>query len=144
MGSNHTVTIPPRARGTKEKNGKRRRSIARNYTKKCETQARNPCSPRLRKGHKTKPCTEKVQREAGQLGSNHTVKFFKGTCHHVQIRERRFHRKELCKKCGPQECSSCVPKFEDRSLQETLHWERCARREAVGLGDKCLQAENQG
>ena len=32
----------------------------------------------------------------GEMGSNHTVKFSKGTWHHIKIRER-VHRKELLK-----------------------------------------------
>ena len=47
MDQINTIKIPPGARGTTAKFGKRRRSIARNYAKKCEPQERNPCAPRF-------------------------------------------------------------------------------------------------
>ena len=36
-------------------------------------------------------------------------------------------------KCEPQERNPCAPKYEERTLQETLRHERCARREAWDL-----------
>ena len=59
MGSNHTVKIPLRARGTTAKFGKRRRSIARNYAKKAHLKNAIRALPDLRKGYKTKPCNKK-------------------------------------------------------------------------------------
>ena len=60
----------------------------------------------------------------GKLGSNRTVKFSNDTWHHLKDREGK----------GPsQERNPCEPKFEDRTLQETLQQERCARREAWDL-----------
>ena len=59
MGSNHTVKIPLRARGTTEEIGKRRRSIARNYAKSAHLKNAIHALPDLRKGHKAKPCNKK-------------------------------------------------------------------------------------
>ena len=41
------------------------------------------------------PPRKSILRETGKLGSNHTVKFSKGTWHHIKIRDERFHREEL-------------------------------------------------
>ena len=41
----------------------------------------------------------------------------------------------VCPKCEPQERNPYAPKFEDRTFQETLQQERCARR-SMGLGEK--------
>ena len=56
---NHTVKIPPRARGTTAKFGKRRRSSARNYAKSAHLKNAIRALPDLRTGHKTKPCNKK-------------------------------------------------------------------------------------
>ena len=59
--------------------------------------------------------------------------------------KERVHRKELViRKCDPQERNPCGPRFEDKTFQETLHQERCARREAQDLVKNCLQAQNKG
>ena len=72
-------------------------------------------------------------REEGQRGSNHTVKFSKGTWHHIEIRERKGPSRGIIQKCEPHERSPCAPKFGERSHEETLHQERCARRVAWDL-----------
>ena len=36
----------------------------------------------------------------------------------------------MIQKCAPREHSPCAPNFEDRSHEETLHQERCARKTA--------------
>ena len=76
----------------------------------------------------------------GKLGSNHTVKFSKGTRHHMKIRTRKGPSQGVVKKCEPQERNPCSPTFDDRTQQETLQQERCARREAWDLA-KSLQAQ---
>ena len=77
------------------------------------------------------PKKKSVLREVEYLGSNHTVKFSKGTMRHVKIRER----KGPSQKSVPQERIPWAPKFEERMEDETLKQERCARREAWGLAE---------
>ena len=62
-----------------------------------------------------------ILRAVGKLGSNHTIKFSKGTWHHKKNRERK----------GP--ARNRTHKFEDRTHQETLQQERCTLREAKDL-----------
>ena len=64
-------------------------------------------------------------REEGKLGSNRTVKFSKGSRHHIKNR--------VVQKCEPHERSPCAPKFGETSREETLHQERCARTAAWDL-----------
>ena len=67
--------------------------------------------------------------EIGKLGSNRTVTFSKGSWHHKKtIGKETVHRKELCKKCEPQERNPCAPRLEERTQDETLDQERCAPR----------------
>ena len=68
-----------------------------------------------------------VLREEGKFGSNYTVKFSKGTCHHVEIRESKGPSRGIIQKCEPRDRSPCSPRFEEGSQDETLHQERCAR-----------------
>ena len=72
-------------------------------------------------------------REPGTLGSKHTVKFSKGTWHQIKIRERKGPSRGIIQKCAPHERSPCAPKFGERSHEETLHQERCARKAAWDL-----------
>ena len=59
--------------------------------------------------------------KVGKLGSNHTVTFSQGTWHHKTNRERKCPSQGIMqKKSEPQERNPCAPKFEDRTLQETL------------------------
>ena len=71
--------------------------------------------------------------EERKLASNHAVKVSKGTWHHRKIWERKGPSGGIVQKCEPQERNPCAPKFEDRTLQETLQQERCARRDAWDL-----------
>ena len=71
-----------------------------------------------------------VLREPGTLGSKHTVKFSKGTWHLIEIRERNGASRGIIQKCAPHERSPCALKFEERSHEETLTQERCARKTA--------------
>ena len=59
--------------------------------------------------------------------------FQKGTLHHVTLRKRRGPSQGVIQKCEAHERSPCAPKFEDRTQEETLQQERCARREAGDL-----------
>ena len=74
-----------------------------------------------------------ILRESGMLGSKHTVKFSKGTWHEIKIRERKGPSRGIIQKCAPHGRSLCAQKFEDRSHEETLGQERCARKAALEL-----------
>ena len=74
-----------------------------------------------------------ILRELGMLGSKHTVKFSKGIWYQIKIWERKSPARGVIQKCAPHERSLCAPKFEDRSHEETLTPERCARRAAWDL-----------
>ena len=83
--------------------------------------------------------SEKVySAEREKLGSNHAVKFSMGEWHHIKIRERTGPSRGITQKCAPHERSPCAPHFEDSSHEVTLTQERRARRELLGLGEKCL------
>ena len=69
-----------------------------------------------------------ILREVGQSGPNHTVKFSKGTWHHIKIRERKGLSRGVVHE--PFERNPCAPKFEESTQDETLRQERCGRREA--------------
>ena len=73
--------------------------------------------------------------EVGKLGSKHTVTFSRGTWHHVKIRERKGPSQGVVQKCEPQEQIPWAPKFEERTQDETLEQEQCARREAWDLAN---------
>ena len=81
-----------------------------------------------------------ILREPGRLGSKHAVKFFEGTLEQIKIRERKGPSKAIIQKCEPHERSPCAPKFEEKSYEETLTHEQCARKAAWDLAKK-LQAQ---
>ena len=59
-------------------------------------------------------------REPGKLGSQHAVKFSKGTWRQIKkFGKERVHREDLSQKCAPHERSPCAPKFEERSHEES-------------------------
>ena len=66
------------------------------------------------------------------MGSKHPVKFSKGTWHQKN-RDRKGPSQGINQKCEPHERSPCAPKFGERSHEETLHQERCARGAAWDL-----------
>ena len=78
-----------------------------------------------------------------KLGSKHTVKFSEGTRHRVKIRERKGPSQGVMQKCEPHERKPCAPKFEERTQEETLQHERCARREAWKLAKSVHKLKNQ-
>ena len=69
-----------------------------------------------------------ILRESGMLGSNRPSKFPRGTWHQIKIRERKGPSRGIIQKCAPHERSPCAPKVGERSHEETLHQERCARK----------------
>ena len=81
-------------------------------------------------------------REEGNLGSKRAVKFSKGTWHQIKIWERKSPSRGTIQKCEPHERSPCPPKFGERSHEETLHQERCARRVASDLAKKIYKLKN--
>ena len=82
-----------------------------------------------------------IPREPGMLGTKHAVKFSKGTWYQIKIRKRNGPSLGIIQKCAPHERSPCAPKFEDRSHEETLTQERCARR-AWNLAKSVFQLKN--
>ena len=74
-----------------------------------------------------------IPREPRMLGTEHAVKFSKGTWHQIKIRERKGPSRGIIQKSAPHERCLCAPKFEERSHEETLHQERCARKSAWDL-----------
>ena len=83
-----------------------------------------------------------VPREEGKLRSKRTVKFSKGTWHQIKIREGKGPSRGIVQKCAPHEHNPCAWKFEDRSHEETLHHERCARKTAWDLAKKLYKLKN--
>ena len=83
-----------------------------------------------------------ILREPGMLGSKHAVKFFKGTWHQINIRERKGSSRGIIPKCAPHERCLSAPKFKDRSREETLQQERCARKAAWDLTKNIYKLKN--
>ena len=79
----------------------------------------------------------------GKLGPKRTVKFSKGTWHHIKIRERKGPSRGVIQKCDPHERNPCAPRFEERTQDDTLHQERCARREAWDLAKVVYKFKNK-
>ena len=82
------------------------------------------------------------QREEGKLGSKHTVKFSKSTWHQIKNRERKGPSRGIIPKCEPHDRSPCSPKFGERSHEETLHQERCARKVAWDSAKNIFKFKN--
>ena len=76
---------------------------------------------------------QSILRQQGKLGSKHAVKFSKGTWHQIKYRERKGPSRGIIQRCESHERRLCAPKFEERSHEETLHQERCARGVAWNL-----------
>ena len=74
-----------------------------------------------------------ILRKEGQLGSIRKVQFSRSTWHHIKNRERKCPSQGIIQKCEPHERCPCAPKFVERSQQDTLQQERCARRVAWNL-----------
>ena len=72
-----------------------------------------------------------ILRKSGRLGSKHAVKFSGGARRRIGVRDGvrgSGLSRGFIQKCAPHERSPCAPKFEDRSHEETLTQERCARK----------------
>ena len=72
--------------------------------------------------------SKSILREQGQLGSKHTVKFSKGTWHQREIWERKSPSRTIFQKCEPHERGLCARRLAERTQDETLQQDRCARR----------------
>ena len=83
-----------------------------------------------------------IQRKEGKFGSDLTVKFSKGTWHHIQIREGKGPSRGVIQKCEPHERNPYAPRFEERTQDETLHQERCARSVAWDLAKNIFKLKN--
>ena len=86
--------------------------------------------------------SKSIQRKGRRLGSNHTVKFSKGTWHHIKIREWKGPSRGVIQKCEPHERNPCAPSCEERTQDETLQQERCARRAAWDLAKIVYKFKN--
>ena len=64
------------------------------------------------------------------LGPKRSVQVSEVTLRHVKIRERKCPSPGVSPHSEPHERSPYAPMFEDRSQEETLQQERCARRDA--------------
>ena len=56
--------------------------------------------------------------------------------------KERVQSQGIIQKCEPHERSPCAPKFGERSHEETLHQERCARRVAWDLAENIYKFKN--
>ena len=74
-----------------------------------------------------------ILREPGMLGAKHAIEFSKSSWHQIKNRERKGPSRGIILKCAPHERILCAQKFEDRSHEETLTQERCARKAAWDL-----------
>ena len=83
-----------------------------------------------------------ILRETGRLGTQHAVKFSKGTWHQIKFRESKGQSRGIVQECAPHERCPCAPKFEDRSHEETLTQERCARKAAWDLAKNIYKLKN--
>ena len=80
-----------------------------------------------------------VLREQGKLGSNHAVILQRHLASN-QHSGKKGPSRGIIPNCEPHERSPCAPKSEERSHEETLHQEGCARKAAWDLAKKCLQS----
>ena len=77
----------------------------------------------------TEPPTSKSILRKGTK-SDRTVRFTKGTLHHIKFWRRERPFQGVIQKCEPQERSPWAPKVEDGTQEEILQRERCGRSEA--------------
>ena len=56
--------------------------------------------------------------------------------------KRKGPSRGVTQKCEPHERNPCAPKFEERTQDETLHQERCARRVAWDFAKMSISSKN--
>ena len=61
----------------------------------------------------------------------------------MKIRERKGPSQGVAQKCEPRDRNPWAPKFEERTQEETLHQERCARRDAKDLANSVFLLKNK-
>ena len=83
-----------------------------------------------------------IVREPGMFGSKHTVKFSKATWHQIKIQERKGPSRGIIPKCTAHERTPRAMKFWERSHEETLHPEGCARKAAWDLSKNIYKLKN--
>ena len=67
-------------------------------------------------------CHDSSLSERGTVGSKHTVKFSKGTWHHIKrIRERKGPSLGVIQKCEPHERNLCASRCKERTQDDTVH-----------------------
>ena len=90
------------------------------------------------------PQKKSILREIEKLGSNHTVKFSKGTMRHAKIRERKGPSQGVTQKCVPQERILWAPKFQERTQDETPKTGVMRPQRRMGPGMGCPQTRKGG
>ena len=101
-------------------------------------------------GTKTKRCAlwlsvvwgvQSVPREEGKIGSKTRRQILQGHLAPNKNSGKKGSSRGIFQKCEPHE-RSCAPKFGQRSLEETLQQERCARRVAWDVAKNIYQFKN--
>ena len=83
--------------------------------------------------------SEKILREPRKLGSKHS----KSIWHKInKILGNKEPSRGIIQKCAPHERSPCAPNLGERSHEETLHQEGCARRAAWDLAEIIYKLKN--
>ena len=83
-----------------------------------------------------------ILRKERKLGSNHAVKFSQITWHQHKIWERKVPSRGIIQKCAPHVRSLCAPQFEERTHEETLQQDGCARKAAWDLAKLFYKLKN--
>ena len=76
-----------------------------------------------------------IPRKEGQMGGSHEVQFSRRTWHTIKNGKANGLSSGIIQKCEPQERSPCAPTFAERSQEDTLQQERCARGVAWNLAN---------
>ena len=75
-----------------------------------------------------------VLMKEGQLGTSHKIQFSRCTWHNMKNTGKKGSIvRFFVQQCEPHERSPCAPKFAERSQEDTLQQERCARKVAWNL-----------
>ena len=93
------------------------------------------------KGSVTTYPRKSFQREPGILGSKHAVKFSRAPGTKLKFGKERVHREELSQSARLMSVV-LAPKFGERSQEDTLHQERCARKAAWDLAKHFHKLKN--
>ena len=83
-----------------------------------------------------------ILRELGKLGIETRRQILQRHVPPIKNWGRKGPSRGIIQKCAPHERSPCAPKFGERSNEETLHQEGCARKEAWDLAKNVYKLEN--